>query len=189
MGCCCFCRASLPLFAWKKGVFLPRPEPVGKEGGGEAPDPAGTPERAVAEPDTRDRPRAGVDIAGHKGEEKEPPWEVSLKSPSPPGCRPARRRAAGGHRISRNKLRCGGSSPGASSAPSALGIRFTGDEAAWSPRATGQHSRASAEAATSSGQGPAGCAAAPPRPPPENEVFPAPASNPGSGESREIVGI
>lgn len=65
------------------------------------------------------------------------------------------------------KLRCGGSIPVASSGPSALGIRFTGDEASWSPRAPGQHGWASTGAAAGSSRGLAGCAASPARSPTE----------------------
>lgn len=65
------------------------------------------------------------------------------------------------------KLRCGGSIPVASSGPSALGIRFTGDEASWSPRAPGQHGWASTGAASGSSRGQAGCATSPARSPTE----------------------
>lgn len=73
------------------------------------------------------------------------PWLISQ-----PSCRAACRRprelAAGDTHLPEHP-RC---IPVASSGPSALGIRLTGDEATRSPRARGQHGRASTEAATSS---------------------------------------
>lgn len=114
----------------------------------------------------RHGPRAGVDPAGHKGEGRRTHpamvylTPVSLAASAGSG-------GSAGENPPWKKLRCGGSIPVASSGPSALGIRFTGDEASWSPRAPGQHGWASTGAAAGSSRGLAGCAASPARSPTE----------------------
>lgn len=189
MGCCCFCRAPLPLFAWKKGVFSPARSRWGRKAAGKRPTPRGhrsgrrqsrtpaiDPALVWISPVTKERRR------NHPG-------RFHCKAHRPPA---AARPGAG--------LPAGTASPETSSAAEGAALGHLLHRRRWEYDSPGRRRRGPREPPGSTAEHPPrlppapardqrACAAALPRPPPENEVFPAPASNPGSGESREIVGI
>lgn len=172
-SCRLCCDPFLPLFAWKKKkkrgfLLLPGQESARAHsdtgaGGGRA--------------GPRHGPRAGVDPAGHKGEGRRTHPAMVYLTPVSLAASAGSGGSAGENPLWK-KLRCGGSIPVASSGPSALGIRFTGDEASWSPRAPGQHGWASTGAASGSSRGRAGCATSPARSPTETRLLPVPAAQP-----------